>query len=704
MSTQQTQIVPINNTTPINTYAHMKRNILGQTENCLDPIGPNSFYCITCKKSTCPDCDLENHKEHQLIPRTRIYNLDDNFLNEMVDKTTSTEDIQILKKEAVESLENNFKKLREELENIYQAKKNEVDKVFEFATENVNKINQRYKDLQKIMASFYENHQEFFGIETGNNIDDKSTVFLMKLDMLDICEHQNNRTLKGISNLKESLLKYKNEMTTNTNKVIDALKEYLKDELPGFIKENEVKDYYEGIKKRIKTYDEHIESFKKKISEGYNETGNFKNLCEIVKKLDSKNKKGIDCIYNQKVIDYNTNTSALNSSMKGFPTKRSSSKLSEARGVKSKPNTLQPYSTPGTIQKNSKRLSKTNTSKYSERSLGGSKMYRSRSISNIPTIEPEQINLENPWVQRFFAYFIIDIYNKYFAPRSPRKSFDVNSRVYAEYQKRLIALKESAKPIIGRSEVAVFNDLTQSMNRIKITLTKDQHGYINFPEGVRHILINDNLYIIGGVDSFGNPLNIVLLFNIKTNELKRINDTIFPHSYHTVEYLENYDCLIVLGGERNSTCEMLDLNNFNWTSLPDLNYPRANVSAIFNENTSELYALFGMTGNIYKNKNYSDIIEVLKICDASEGWIKVDYYKNSMIDLVSGYSTAFPFSLDKLIIRGSKRSRTNANCYCIYDMNKNEMVVASDKIISQLQQEEVKIKNYSEALNVNNKE
>ena len=281
---------------------------------------------------------------------------------------------------------------------------------------------------------------------------------------------------------------------------------------------------------------------------------------------------------------------------------------------------------------------------------------------------------------------------------SPRKSFDVNKRIYTQFQERLMKLKEWAKPIIGRSEIAVYQEFTNSIVRVKVELNKDTHGYTQFPEGARHALVNDNLYIIGGVDSFGNPLNIVLLYNIKTNELKRINDTISPHSYHAVEYIENYDCVVIIGGERNSACEMLDLNNLTWTALPDLNFPRANVSAVFNENTSELYALFGMSGSLTSKKNYSDAIEVLRICDYSDGWIKVDYYKNSMIDITRNYVSAFPFTLEKLIVRGSKTGRLSNGLYCIYDMKKNEMCKITENVMNQIQEEEVKIKTYSDAL------
>ena len=66
----------------------------------------------------------------------------------------------------------------------------------------------------------------------------------MKLDLLDVCENQNIKTLNGISSLKENLITYKDNITNNTDKVIEYLSQYFKEVLSAFTQDNEIKNYY----------------------------------------------------------------------------------------------------------------------------------------------------------------------------------------------------------------------------------------------------------------------------------------------------------------------------------------------------------------------------------------------------------------------------------------------------------------------------
>ena len=99
------------------------------------------------------------------------------------------------------------------------------------------------------------------------------------------------------------------------------------------------------------------------------------------------------------------------------------------------------------------------------------------------------------------------------------------------------------------------------------------------------------LYILGGIDTMGNALSNVLVFNIQTHELNSIDNMLSPHSYHSVEFLENYDCIIVLGGENTKECEIYDLFIKKWTMLPELNYPRANVCVYFEQKNDKFWIL-----------------------------------------------------------------------------------------------------------------
>ena len=63
-----------------------------------------------------------------------------------------------------------------------------------------------------------------------------------------------------------------------------------------------------------------------------------------------------------------------------------------------------------------------------------------------------------------------------------------------------------------------------------VNLNKEEHGYIFFPEGCRHILLNDNLFITGGTDMYGMPINIVLEYNLQNNHISQLNNLVDNHS------------------------------------------------------------------------------------------------------------------------------------------------------------------------------
>ena len=253
--------------------------------------------------------------------------------------------------------------------------------------------------------------------------------------------------------------------------------------------------------------------------------------------------------------------------------------------------------------------------------------------------------------------------------------YNIKSVSYlANYTNRYNTLKEIAKPIIGTNQIQLFSPPHQKIIRKTTTLNREEHGYSLFPEGCRHILIEDYLYIIGGTNHVRVPISIVLEYQISTGALRRLSDLNTPHSYHTVDYLEKYDALICIGGENSSACEIMNLADKKWHRLPSLNTPRANSNTYLNNVTGELFVLFGICGiKSEKINNYSDAIEVLVLNDISQGWIKVDYYKTPGLNLKVKYCMTIPFTKNQLLIYGGSNMRTfSQNIYALFHMIKNE--------------------------------
>lgn len=277
--------------------------------------------------------------------------------------------------------------------------------------------------------------------------------------------------------------------------------------------------------------------------------------------------------------------------------------------------------------------------------------------------------------------------------------YNVKSVSYlGNYQNRFNSLKERIKPIIGTNQIQIFDPSSKKIIKKTTSLNKEEHGYPIFPDGCRHILIDNILYITGGNNNCGY---IVLSYDVLTNALTRLPNFVYEHSFHTLDYVDNFDCIICVGGENSSSCEIMDINSKKWKKLPNLNYPRANASIYYNNITEQIYVLFGMNGNMWKNNKNCDKIEVMDLKNIDNGWINVDYYKSSGLDLKLNFCKTMPFTKDKLIIYGGNNVRSSIeaqNFFALFDMNKNEIFQVDKQTMELIKLEEKKVRQSDLAL------
>ena len=385
-----------------------------------------------------------------------------------------------------------------------------------------------------------------------------------------------------------------------------------------------------------------------------------------------------------------------------------------------------------------------NISKNSIKQMNVTNIVPSHSLNNellIP-FNKDNIILNQRVLQRFFAYFVFDFYSKYFKIinitedennfennvseniyyqsnklKNSGKKINKNSKKYkghneelvkkksksvsliSNYTERYMNLKEKVKPLIGTNCIQFFDPKKNVITRMQIFLQKEIHGYNFFPDGCRHILVENKLYITGGTDNCGYPINIVLMFDTESWEIQRIGNLNENHSYHNIDYLENFDSLIVIGGENSSSCEIMDIDGKKWTRLPSLNYPRANANIYYNNVTSDLFVLFGMEGRMDKKVKNTDVMEVLELNDIKSGWMKVDYYKSIGLDIKISYCLTLPFTRDKLIIYGGSTARSlERRIFALFDMIKNEIIKVDPKTMELIKLEENKIRSFDKAL------
>ena len=586
--------------------------------------------------------------------------------------------------------------------------------------------------------------------------------------LLDLSNQINNR-IKNISNLIDQTTNYiLGEFKTN----------YLN------FKENSIvtkfDDFYWDIKIRCDKFNENISRFKETISDIYKRNHSFDKLKDLLSFFDSKNKKGKDVLFNQQYfIKQNNDLTSINPDMGKLMSQKLNKSLRKIRSTSKNKfngqysNTASTFKTRDNANSKDKVILRNNQNgidkytKYGYKTMNSDSKIDLKTINNntnldsLNTLNNEGLNkilkkedviLNQRVLQRFFAYFVMDFYSKYFKLIKPseeennmipedseniyyksnlsknkqssnnnsakkklgnsknaKSSLNTNPKLMkkntrsasllANYTERYMNLKEKAKPLIGTNYIQFYDPATTRISRIQVPLQKEIYGYNVFPDGCRHILVENKLYITGGADNCGYPINIVLMFDVENGNLEKIGNLNDNHAYHSIEYLDNFDSLIVIGGENSNSCEIMDLDSKRWNRLPSLNHPRANANIYYNNVTSDLFVLFGMEGKMDKNIKNIDIIEVLELNDIVSGWMMVDYYKSVGLDLKISYCLTLPFTRDKLLVYGGSTARSlERRIFALFDMIKNEVIKVDSQTMDLIKLEENKIRSFDKAL------
>ena len=720
----------LNNISPFNeelksidVYQHLRQNILDSKINCKETLSDEIFYCIACKQSTCEKCSLIKHQNHKIYPKTLFYTYNEYFFDEVQELIKDSYKMNDNKDSYINLIENQAKELHNKIDEIKKKKIKEINDNFNKAIKCLKELEDNTTEVKNQMANFYKTHSYFFNVVKNNDFD--NSIFLLYYELNFLGYSKSQEIKKRIEKLKNDFEKYKEYFGIHKDKTQKMIEEFIGLEEPQI----NMDDLYWDVKFRIKTYNEHIEKLKQNIYDIMLHSGNISDLRELVNILDSKNKKGIQYIFNQDYFTKNQNKNnkksqdiAVNKIVKldNNALNRKARAQNKTIEAKRREKNRKIFSLTKKIAVNGKiniqgitdRSHNYDTNPPSRRNYSQNKSLqkqnknqgKSSSFLNFHTLETSKSNLKHLGInnakditlddkikKKFFTYSYIDLYNKLFSIQ-PRKSFDNNARIFADYNNRNNTLREYVKPIIGTNEVMIYDSTLDKSIKVKVNLNKDKHGYEKFPSGCRHLYIEGKLYICGGVDPVSFPINTALVYQPANNSIKKIDNMLNPHSYHSMEYLDNYDCFVIIGGENNKNVELFDIFTQKWSKLPDLNIPRAIINIYFDEFTSELYALFGALGNYSEKKNYSEAIEVLELNDISSGWCKIDYYKGSSFDIRQENVSISPFTRTKLLIYGGKSSRENEKLFGIYLIDKMELIKADKDVIEKIKLEQKKIK------------
>lgn len=640
----------VNNDYGFNLYDYLKINMKNEKDLCIDNITKNSIYCLDCNISTCPNCpSFYIHQNHNTIYTYSYYfegkqKLDECFND--IDCLFSLNpyylDINKLKGELKIQLTNQINQIIDKLNEIKNNKLKEIDNLIDGNENKIELLKNKKDKIKDEINDLLEKNKYFFNFKNDNdnnldsNNDKFNASFLIRYDLLKNIEFLNEKIKSIILDIKSNAQEYIDEF----NKKINGFQNIISDLNEGFEGEFKFKelncDLYKPIEDKLMIYSHKIDLIKKNIYDKVNRRGGFDNIKKTNKILNESLKRKY---FNLFELDYSDKTRKTTIDIKS----------------------MKKYKTPEELKLD---------------------MHQKKSIDNTFPSETTRkifnsindVCLNSKCLQNFYTFEIVNmiIINNFANNQIQEK---LPNKTEIEYDNESY---DKIQPIPGTNEIQIFNKKSGTIIKKNVKFNNSNHKYSYFLNGCRSILINDSLYIFGGVSKEKTESKISYIYSIKNNELSLIPEMLKPHSYHSIQYIDNYNSILVIGGEYNNSCELFNINANTWVNLPDMNYFKANCSIYFDKTHEVIYTFFGKSGKITDRDNYLDVIESLDFRQSPLEWKKIKYNNKAEMNVKNEYIKISPISDDMIVINGGKNGR------CIYLINKKEIVKFNRKIYEQI--------------------
>ena len=687
-----------------NLYKHLKENIKNKDKLCKDGISSESLYCLECKVSVCPKCALfKVHNGHELVQKFPYYKCDKSFVDESfkdIDSIFSLNpsylNINKVKGELKMQISNQISQLINQLNKVKDTKMEEVENIF-VGTENcVEKLRENELKVKKNLNNFLETQKNFFCIDINEGVDsqnvnpeasevlknlegegaspmgmiqpNKDTVnstFLLTYDLLKNTEFMNNLIRDIFIDIKSNTERYINEFTSKAKEVEEAINKLLTPFEGMFKYQYLLCDFYAQINHKISKYNKKIEDMKNIIFEKVNKRGGFDDIERDNRIANTQIATRFENILNNQLIDEDEATTIRSLMTKGKKNRKYGAGASKAASImtssKMKGGTLMPGAGKDNL------------------------------LINLPKIyeSPDEIKLNKDILQEYFIYEALN-----FVKNNFRKKKNVLDELNEEFDGEV----DIAKPIPGTNEMQCYDKKTKNIIKKVVKFDKKVHKYTYFLNGCRTLLIKDRLYIIGGVDKENQITKVAYVYYIRTNELKAMPDMLRPHAYHSVDFLDYYKSIVVVGGENISSCELYDMNIGGWRDLPEMKIPRAHCGIYLDKMNHAIYSFFGVIGNITDKNNYTDVLECLELRKLALGWYKIDYNNKAEMNFKSGINKILPLTPEMVLIYGATNMRDFAKKSAVYLIPKQEIIKIDNKIFNEIREASKKSKKLSKVL------
>ena len=664
-------------------YKHLKENIKNKDLLCKDPLTEDSLYCLNCKISTCNLCpNFNEHKDHILISRYNYYKNGESLVRE---NFKDLEDIFNMNPEYLNPnsmrgelkilIDSKMKLLVDSLNKVKETKLNEIDTLFNGSENDVKILKNNETKVKNDLINYLKLQQSFSNIKLDsglinaemnevaqnlnpensnkneltkeNNIDFCNTCFLQIYDLINLSNKQNKEIKNAIMSIKDNCAKYSeifNQRVQIIKNDIDKLNEVFDAMINYHILTN---NYYNEINIKIKKYNEQIKNIKDLVFDSVNKTGQLEEIEKLNKIMLAKTKQNFDNIIKNQISE-------------------NGDLLTVTSNLTKKSKFVRSYDRKGTYNSKARTITinkENNTIEHPE----------------IKFNSIEDISLNYNILQKYYAFQTMDLINKNF--KNKKNKYQITEIKVTEFDEE----NDIAKPVPGTNEIQIYDKKTHSLIKKRVNFDKSKLKFLYFYNGCRSVLMKDRLYITGGVDKENKQIKTCYVYYIKTNELKPMPEMINSRAYHSIEFIDYFKSIIVIGGENNKTCELYDMYNSKWRNLPELNFPRAHSCIYLDRFNNNLYSLFGIVGSISeKNNNYTDIIECLELKKMALGWGKVNYNNKTEMDFKTCLCRIFPINYDMVLVYGASSVRENKKKSAIFVINKQEMVKINSNMFNEI--------------------
>ena len=630
-------------TVRLDIFQHMRIGIKNKEYNCLCENNlDNLYYCIPCKVSCCTKCSLPEHSTHLLLQKEK-YSLkppqvDASFssIENILEKEELFQNLQQRRKELLKEIDITCEKINALVVEWREKKHKEINELFDELMANIEDLDSRKMEAKQLLNNFGERHKEFFGLRDKNK-DPHNTIFLINYDLISIPYLWSEQMTQLGRNIINNMLDYKTREESKDKEIVRKIREIL------FLCDDEDPITHEKIDEKL--------------------------LPLIKLKVEIKDFNA------DKLKDINRRIDKLNKTIDKF------------KG--SVLNSINKYG-------NYKEIAKENNIYEHRKVKGADNLFSQRKIDTLskgdenfltpdhPIRCKNDVILNNPILNRNFTHVMTDLYDQYFRiPTIELQSSHADLK-FKGTENDNEDITNYVKIHEGTNQISIYDRKLRKIIKKKLKLLKNPHGYTKFPYGCRSILVGEKLYISGGKDEFREYPNC-LIYDKKTEQIKRIMDMRNPRSYHTMIFNDVFETMMVVGGEHNYTVEIFDPLSNRWQELPELNIPRAIPLFYFDEGRGNMYVLFGVEGD-YQKPLHTDSIEILDLTEINQGWMKINYNNKARMDLKC-FLNLYPLNDFLMLIYGGLESRQSKRNACVYNLVKAEMNKIDKNLMEELRDE-----------------